>query len=498
MPRGIARRERAPAEFTSPKKRNPRVVGTRRGDQVKQERQFLCAPTSQEQITRAPSLSARKNAFVRTVFCVFPTRGLPQRENTMANLQAAYAISLPDPERQRKSGPYSVLPGSMQRSQVTDLLRETRRALNLSNAALNLLQALIDFTRPSDWIDAGTEPVCYATQTRIAAKLGCSPRQVRSHEARLVRAGLIEDRRRANGSRSKHGGSGFGLSPLIARIPELLALRDRLQSEWTRQEQLVARRSVFYRHAKAQLVELGACVGSGGELGDLAQAFLDWPPSRALRRLPLPELETHLTEAETLVDCLDALRLKTHKTSGRAEESLRSHIQDTIHETPVPCNASASQRPAGRPADAVSSGSPPSGADSGELEGEASSALRNPPWLAKLTPDRLRAIASPDMRLYLDHETRGRPAPRMMDFTLAAIAVLPALGISPSAWDDAVDQMGEVSATLCVLIIDANRSHPVTPIRRPGGALRAMTRRHAAGALNLVGSLAGLMKRREP
>ncbi len=52
--------------------------------------------------------------------------------------------------------------------------------------------------------------------------------------------------------------------------------------------------------------------------------------------------------------------------------------------------------------------------------------------------------------------------------------------------------MGDVTATLCVLVIDSNRFHPVTPIRRPGGALRAMTRRHAAGDLNLVGSLIGL------
>jgi replication initiation protein RepC len=55
--------------------------------------------------------------------------------------------------------------------------------------------------------------------------------------------------------------------------------------------------------------------------------------------------------------------------------------------------------------------------------------------------------------------------------------------------------MGDVTAMLCVLIIDANRFHPATPIQRPGGALRAMTRRHAAGSLNLVGSLIGLERR---
>lgn len=85
--------------------------------------------------------------------------------------------------------------------------------------------------------------------------------------------------------------------------------------------------------------------------------------------------------------------------------------------------------------------------------------------------------------------------PDERDFILAAIDLTPELGINGSAWKAAVAQMGDITAALCLLVIDANRTHPVTPVLNPGGLLRAMTRRHAKGQLNLYGSLKGLTER---
>ncbi|WP_161793844.1 replication initiation protein RepC [Jannaschia aquimarina] len=377
----------------------------------------------------------------------------------------------------------------MQRSQVGDLIREVRRALGLSAPAITLLQKLIDMTRPRDWTDPHSEPVCYAAQVRIAHELGCSPRQIRTHEARLIRAGLIEDRRRANGSRSKHGLCGLGLTPLIRRIPELLAARDRLRDAWTDQERRVSRRSVLYRRAKALLMELQPARPDDAEVNALTASFLAWPSSSRLRRLRPNDLATHLSAAAHLVDRLEALRAMTFESSGRADGEFRRSIKATTEATPVLCSArpSAGGRDGGdEPRERANNG-----ADCRESERRS----RSPDWTRRLTPFGLRAIASDPFRLYLDHESRGRTQPRIEDFLLAALRRLPELGISPSAWEDACDRMGEVTAMLCVLVIDANRHHPVTPIRRPGGALRAMTKRHAAGELNLVGSLAGLMAR---
>ena len=82
-----------------------------------------------------------------------------------------------------------------------------------------------------------------------------------------------------------------------------------------------------------------------------------------------------------------------------------------------------------------------------------------------------------------------------MDFILASIDRLPELGINRSAYDAALAQMGDMATALAILIIDRNRFHPDTPIQNPGGVLRAMTARHKAGTLNLVGSLIGLTER---
>lgn len=393
------------------------------------------------------------------------------------------------------SAPHPVLPGAMQRSQVADLLREVRIALGLSSPALDTLLRILDKTRPRDWIDPAAEPVCYAAQLTIAQDLGRTDRQIRTHERVLMKMGLIEDRRRANGSRSHHGQCGLVLSPLIDMVPALLSMRDRLRADRSRVEYLVARRSALYRKAKELTMALQPLHPTDEDLADHVAAFLDWPSSRTLRRLSIKTLEEHHTAARAMIADLDELMQKTADSSGRSEENFHPHIQDTTEETSVYCSAAAHMRSSGKPEGSCSSGSPPTGGESRELKCESVSGARNPEWMDNLTPQRLRSLASADFQLYLDHETGQGRSPRIVDFTLAAIALLPHLGINASAWDDAVGQMGDVTATLCVLVVDANRFHPVTPIRRPGGALRAMTRRHAAGDLNLVGSLIGLQSR---
>jgi replication initiation protein RepC len=83
----------------------------------------------------------------------------------------------------------------------------------------------------------------------------------------------------------------------------------------------------------------------------------------------------------------------------------------------------------------------------------------------------------------------------MRYLTLAAVRRLPELGITQSAWAQAVETMGDVAATLAVRVIDANRDHPTTPVRRPGGLLRALTHRYRSGEVTLAGSLIGPLER---
>ena len=55
--------------------------------------------------------------------------------------------------------------------------------------------------------------------------------------------------------------------------------------------------------------------------------------------------------------------------------------------------------------------------------------------------------------------------------------------------------MGWLRAMLAVIVIDRNRAHPTTPIQNCGGALRAFTRRHRQGELDLRASIFGIWGR---
>jgi len=64
-----------------------------------------------------------------------------------------------------------------------------------------------------------------------------------------------------------------------------------------------------------------------------------------------------------------------------------------------------------------------------------------------------------------------------------------------SSYPDAAAKMGDMTAVLCLFVIDANRTHPVTSVLNSGGLLRAMTRCHAKGQMNLYGRLKRLVDR---
>ena len=94
-------------------------------------------------------------------------------------------------------------------------------------------------------------------------------------------------------------------------------------------------------------------------------------------------------------------------------------------------------------------------------------------FVNRLGPVRLHELAGEDLRFCLDMTGRAPGELRELDFVVRAIQFLPTLGISGAAGRDAVDAMGDVRAALCVLVTDANCDHPATPIRKPGGHLRA-------------------------
>ena len=183
--------------------------------------------------------------------------------------------------------------------------------------------------------------------------------------------------------------------------------------------------------------------------------------------------------------------------SGQADPSVRPYIQDTTEDPFVNCNAGMSESPDCKPevnSDPSACAKLP--ASQGlENKRDTSRSAHNSEFMKKLSPQRLFWLSSEEMRFYISHHQDQRAAPSAMDFIQASIDRLGELGINRSAYFAAQEQMGDMATALCILIIDRNRFHPETPIRNPGGVLRAMTKRHAAGVLNIVGSLIGLSER---
>lgn len=390
---------------------------------------------------------------------------------------------------------YPTLPGRFQRSDVERLVTACSAPLGLSSACLRALLVMIQATRPSDWRDETRDAVCFMQQAQVAARLGVTPRALRYQEARLERLGLLKRNLAADGSRGRFAGGeliqGISFAPLIESFPHLLRIVEQLEAE-ERERQILKRRVSASRRILSQTLSRLAA------LDKVAPG-----PAEILETMPRRYDGLGESELRTLLRCVDnatreALQLleMQQDSSGVPENSFRPHIQDTTKENPVCSGSSAIERTARKRADCIKTDAAPFGTASyyEKKRGLADRGFK-PGYLETFTPAQLYEAASPDMQMYLDAGRRSDSTLTAHDFIQAAIAILPALGVNASAWDEAADTMGDLPAALCVLVLDANRYRPVNPVWSPGGMLRAMTARARSGGLNLHGSLIALQRR---
>jgi len=263
------------------------------------------------------------------------------------------------------------------------------------------------------------------------------------------------------------------------QVPDLIAFRDAMRAERARKRDLTHRRSTYVRHMTRAIAAASPALVRSDAFRAVTGNFKEWPPNARLRRMSLSDLEAHVAACRASCAAIDDLVENCGDTSGRAAANFRPLIQENTEDIrPVECTA------------------PGGAADCREKECDAAPVAHKHEFLSRLTPDRLYALAGPDMRGAIDRHRGNRSHVRELDLIEAAHDLLPLLGINFSAWADAAHAMGPEGAALAVLILDANRQSPIAPVLNPGGALRAMTHRFRAGRLNLVGSLIGLARRR--
>ncbi len=391
---------------------------------------------------------------------------------------------------------FPALPQGHKRFTVEQLLREVGVHIGLRASSLMALLHMIGHTKPDDWTSPNREPIYFAPQDVTAAALGKTPRALYDTERQLERLGLIERRVKGNGHRSPYGGCGIVFSRLIALVPDLLNLVDQLRQERSERRTLRNRRSSFRRIVLRYIRDAGETPHPRIEA---AAAALDtWPDARSLATMEINALATHVEAAKSLCEALDAFDDGRRDSSAMSEVFGDSHLQENNQSLrPVSCNAGMDQRSAGKPAHDHPFGSGPNGPKGEECNGAEGEVVRKAQFVSRLTAKRLYDIAGEDMRAIMRDSRGSDVAFREVHVIDAAIRILPYLGINHDAWEKAIEAMGESGAALAVLIVDANRDHPVKPVRNPGGTLRAMTKRHRDGRLNLVGSLIGLSRRKD-
>ncbi|WGT52488.1 plasmid replication protein RepC [Thioclava nitratireducens] len=364
-----------------------------------------------------------------------------------------------------------------------ELLRELSKAqaaFGVSERDLTVLQGLLSFF-PDDALGGNAEMVVFPSNKAICERLNGMPcSTMRRHLARLVEAGLLQRRDSPNGKRyvRKHGEErvafGFDLSPLYCQSEEIARAAEAVREAEERVRRLREVVSLMRRDLAA-LAEFGdemqPGLGIWDQLRDKATLT-----ARALRRkLSIEDLVAYRADLEALLDqarnIIDGSETEEMNTNdARSERHHHNSNKESIDLEPA---LEKSETAAGVP-------------DVDRDEPVADVDEQDTRHLPKI-PLHLVIAACPSLKTFYQGEVRHWH--QLFD---AACHVRPAMGISASAWEEAQRFMGPEQASIVV----AAMLERFEDIRSPGGYLRALTAKAAAGEFSCGPMVMALIGRR--
>lgn len=364
--------------------------------------------------------------------------------------------------------------------QVLRELSKAQAAFGVTERDLTVLQGLLSFF-PDDALGGNTEMVVFPSNKTICERLNGMPcSTMRRHLARLVEAGLLVRRDSPNGKRyvRKHGEErvafGFDLSPLYCRAEEIARAAEAVREAEDRVRRLREVVSLMRRDLAA-LAEFGEemqpRLGLWDQLRDTAVLA-----ARALRRkLSLEELSAYRAQLEILLDrarnVIDGPETEEMNTNdARTERHHHNSNKESIDFEPRLEQARAA---------AVRAETEPDETEAGVEEPDTRRVPKIPLQLVIASCPSLKTFYQSDIRHW--HQ--------LFD---AACHVRPAMGISASAWEEAQRFMGPEQASIVV----AAMLERFADIRSPGGYLRALTSKAAAGEFSCGPMVMALISRR--
>ena len=364
-----------------------------------------------------------------------------------------------------------------------ELLRELSKAqaaFGVSERDLTVLQGLLSFF-PDDALGGNAEMVVFPSNKAICERLNGMPcSTMRRHLARLVEAGLLQRRDSPNGKRyvRKQGEDrvafGFDLSPLYCQSEEIARAAEAVREAEERVRRLREVVSLMRRDLAA-LAEFGdemqPGLGFWDQLRDRAALT-----ARALRRkLSVEDLAAYRADLEALLDqarnIIDGPETEEMNTNDAQSE--RHHHNSNKESIDLEPALEKSGAAAGVPD--VDTNEPVADVDEQDTR-----------HLPKI-PLHLVIAACPSLKTFYQGEIRHWH--QLFD---AACHVRPAMGISASAWEEAQRFMGPEQASIVV----AAMLERFADIRSPGGYLRALTAKAAAGEFSCGPMVMALIGRR--
>ena len=364
-----------------------------------------------------------------------------------------------------------------------ELLRELSKAqaaFCVTERDLTVLQGLLSFF-PKDALGGDAEMVVFPSNKAICERLNGMPcSTMRRHLARLVGAGLLLRRDSPNGKRyvRKHGAErvafGFDLSPLYQRSEEIFRTAEAAREADNRLRQLREVVSLMRRDLAA-LAEFGEDLQPGLGLWDQLRDTAALTARALRRKLTLEQLDQYRAELETLLDkardVIDGPETEEMGTNGaQCEHHHHNSNTDSID------FESNLEKVATAPVVFGNQTEVPKD-DAGVID------TRRLPKI----PLNLVIAGCPSIKTFYNGDIRHWH--HLYD---AACHVRPAMGIGQSTWEEAQRRMGPEQASIVVVAM----LERFADIRSPGGYLRALSAKAAAGQFSCGPMVMALIGRR--
>jgi replication initiation protein RepC len=375
---------------------------------------------------------------------------------------------------------------------------EARETLGISDRALVVLNALLTFYPQTELAEANGLVVFPSNAQLSLRAYGMAPATLRRHLSALVEAGLIfrkdspngkrfaRKARFADGERAGQGANdreafGFNISPLIARASEIEVVAQEVREERYRLKMLKERLSLLRRDIH-KLIELGAETLPG----------VDWQAKYTLFRATVDALPRQASgeDIKLAADGLECLHLEISKLLENKLNSQNMSANESHNERHKQNSKTQStsdleprfRKKQGEP-DADNTG-PLEHAAAGGKEGEGGGGIAETPDLGvesgstaeKPIPLGLVLKACP----YIANYAKGEIA-SWRDLMAAAVTARAVFGVSPSAYQDACEVLGQERAAIVIACILQRAEH----ITSAGGYLRVLTEKAKSGEFSL-------------